>query len=258
MPFVDFAELKSRVSIEQTISILGLNLKLNGNQYRGPCPICQSGGDRALVITPSKGLFYCFAKRVGGDQIALVAHIKNVSLSEAASLLSVNSTVSVSRNSTVPTTVPPTPAVKKPGFDPEAYAARLDPSHASLVSLGISAETLRMFKAGYASSGSNRGRLALPLHDRDGNLIGFCGRSLKEESPMLAFPNGVNPHEFIFNAHRISEGELYLVRDPLDVLKAYEAGVENVVAFLTDISAQQVEMLAALMDSKKCETVALF
>ena len=258
MPFVDFAELKLRVSIEQAIALLGLNLILHGNQYRGACPACQSGGDRALVITPSKGLFYCFAKRCGGDQIALVAHIRACSLSEAANFLGGNSTVPSPRNSTVPVTLPPAPAGRKLGFDPEAYAARLDFAHASLASLGISAETLRTFKAGFASSGSNRGRVALPLHDRDGMLIGYCGRSLKAESPLLVFPNGINPHEFIFNAHRIVEGELYLVRDPLDVLKAYEAGVENVVAFLTEIAPQQVEMLAALMDRKKCETVALF
>jgi DNA primase len=125
-------------------------------------------------------------------------------------------------------------------------------------SLGISAATLRTFNAGFASSGSNRGRLALPLHDRYGILVGYCGRSLKNESPLLVFPNGIDPHDFIFNAHRVIEGELYLVRDPIDVLKAIESGVENVVAFLTEITPQQIEMLAALMDSKKCETVALF
>ena len=60
-------------------------------------------------------------------------------------------------------------------------------------------------------------------------------------------------------AGRVQEGPLCLVRDPLEVLTAYEQGVENVVAFLTDgISAQQLEMLAALMDEKKCESVELY
>jgi hypothetical protein len=35
MPFVDFAELKTRVSIEQAMQMLGLNLVLHGSQYRG-------------------------------------------------------------------------------------------------------------------------------------------------------------------------------------------------------------------------------
>jgi hypothetical protein len=58
MPFVDFAELKTRVAIEQAMQMLGLNLTLHGNQYRGACPVCKAGGDRALIVTPAKGLFY--------------------------------------------------------------------------------------------------------------------------------------------------------------------------------------------------------
>lgn len=52
---------------------------------------------------------------------------------------------------------------------------------------------------------------------------------------------------------------MYLVRDPLQVLTAFEAGVENVVAFLTEgITAQQLEMLASLMDEKQCGTVEIY
>ena len=56
MPFVDFAELKTRVSIEQAMQMLGLKLVPHGSQHRGACPACETGGDRALVVTPAKGL----------------------------------------------------------------------------------------------------------------------------------------------------------------------------------------------------------
>jgi hypothetical protein len=37
------------------------------------------------------------------------------------------------------------------------------------------------------------------------------------------------------------------------------AGIENVVAFLTEgITARQLEMLASLMDKKKCGTVEIY
>ena len=256
MPFVDFAELKTRVSIEQAMQMLGLKLNFHGNQYRGACPVCKAGGDRALVVTPTKGLFYCFAKRTGGDQIALAAHIRGCQLREAADVLGGNCTVP--RDNTVPGTVPPAPAVKKPGFDPEAYAARLDPAHTSLASLGISAETLKAWKAGYSNSGTNRGRLAIALHDRDGNILGFAGRSLNDEQPSLTIPIGISPQEIVFGGDRVESGTLYLVRDVLDVLKAHESGVTNCVCFLTELSALQVEMLAALMATKHCDTVELF
>ena len=262
MPFVDFAELKTRVSIEQAMQMLGLKLTLHGSQYRGACPVCQSGGDRVLIVTPAKGLFYCFAKKSGGDVIALTAHIRGISVKEAADQLNrafgtvQNSTSTVSKSRA---TAPQAPeARKQPAFDPEAYAARLDASHASLAPLGLSAETLKAWKAGYSNSGTNRGRLAIALHDRDGNTIGFAGRSLGNEQPTLIIPNGINPQEIIFGSDRVEAGTLYLVRDVLDVLRAHESGVQNVVCFLTEISCLQIEMLAALMATKHCDTVELF
>ena len=52
---------------------------------------------------------------------------------------------------------------------------------------------------------------------------------------------------------------MHLVRDPLEVLRAHENGVENVVAFLTEsVTAQQLEMFSSLMDEKECETVSIF
>lgn len=262
MPFVDFAELKTRVSIEQAMQMLGLNLTLHGSQYRGACPICQTGGDRALIVTPAKGLFYCFANKTGGDVIALTAHIRGTTVKDAADEL--NRAFGTVQNS--PSTVSKSRATapqaqearKQPAFDPEAYAARLDASHASLAPLAISAETLKAWKAGYSNSGTNRGRLAIALHDRDGNILGFAGRSLGGEQPALTIPNGINPQEIIFGGDRIDQGTLFLVRDMLDVLKAHESGVTNCVCFLTDITAMQVEMLAALMATRHCDTVELF
>jgi DNA primase len=262
MPFVDFAELKTRVSIEQALPVLGLNLLPHGGQYRGPCPVCKSGGDRALVVTPAKGLFYCFAAKIGGDVIALTAHIRGTTVKDAADELSrafgivQNSTGTVSKSrATAPQAQE---ARKQPAFDPEAYAARLDASHASLAPLGISPETLKAWKAGYSNAGTNRGRLAIALHDRDGNILGFAGRSLGDQQPALTIPNGINPQEIIFGAERVEQGTLYLVRDVLDVLKAHESGVTNCICFVTDITALQVEMLAALMATKRCDAVELF
>jgi DNA primase len=262
MPFVDFAELKARVSIEQAAQLLGLNLLPHGSQFRGACPACKTGGDRALVMTPAKGLFYCFAAKLGGDAIALTAHLRGLSVKDAADQLNrafgtvQNSTSTVSKNRA---TAPQAQAARKQSaFDPEAYAARLDASHASLAPLGISAQALTDWKAGYANSGTNRGRLAIALHDRDGNILGFAGRSLGTEQPALTIPNAINPQEIIFGGDRVEQGTLYLVRDVLDVLKAHESGVTNCVCFLTEISALQVEMLAALMATKHCDTVELF
>ena len=82
--FVDFAELKEKVPIEDVLPMLGIAGAGNSAQWRGSCPGCESGGDRALVVTPAKKAFYCFATRKGGDVIALVAHVQGISMKDAA------------------------------------------------------------------------------------------------------------------------------------------------------------------------------
>lgn len=266
MPFIDFAELKKSATIERTTEYLHLKTKPEGSQLRGPCPACGHGGDRAIVITPAKQMFYCFAAKQGGDSIALVAHIRGVPVKDAADELNRalgtvpndtgTRTGTVSKNrATAPQAQD---AKKQPAFDPEAYASRLDAAHASLAPLGLSAETLQDWKAGFASTGTNRGRLAIALHDPAGTILGFAGRALGTEQPVLTVPNGINPQEIIFGAHRVKAGTLYLVRDVLDVLRAYEAGATNCVCFLSEITALQVEMLAALMATNHCDTLELF
>jgi hypothetical protein len=51
-------------------------------------------------------------------------------------------------------------------------------------------------------------------HDRDGTIAGFIGRAIGQETPKLVFPNGFRPKAYIFNATRVTGGDLYLVRDP--------------------------------------------
>ncbi len=256
--FIDFHALKQEIKIEDTMPLLGLKVSQFSDQMRGPCPICKTGGDRALVVTASKGVFYCFAAGEGGDVIALTSHIKGIGMKEAAAFLAESfskgaDTPSVSPAATVPSHSSPKKekAGQKTGLNPLTY---LQPDHPSVQALGFSSETAQRFGAGYAPKGIMRGRLAIPLHDANGMLLAYCGRAIGPESPTLIFPNGFDPAEIIFNAHNLHAGPIVLLSDPLQVLKAVEGGVENAVAFLTDsISPQQLEMLSSLMDQKGCD-----
>jgi hypothetical protein len=79
---------------------------------------------------------------------------------------------------------------------------------------------------------------------------------VRGESPNLIFPNGFRPEEHIFNAHRIGQGEIVLVHDPLDALRALQNGIDNVVSFLTETaSSEQLQMLAVLMDDKGADSL---
>jgi DNA primase len=274
---VNYAEVRALANIEQIACWLGLDKQLQRTetQLKGDCPFCKKRASFKITFAPPKypqGAFNCFSCDAGGDQIELVSRTNGYSrrdekgTNEAAHLIrqqfgTVNSehvnSSHVRKNHA--NTVPTAPQQgKRPAFDVNAYASKLDAGNFALEHLGLSAETLKDWKAGYAGSGVNRGRLAIALRDRDGHCIGFAGRALKDEQPALIIPNGINPHEIIFGGDRVTDGTLYLVRDVLDVLRASESGVTNCVCFLTEISALQVEMLAALMATKHCDIVELF
>lgn len=273
--YVDFRQLKDSITIDQVVQMLALDLKGHGQQLRGRCPIHRGSNDREFVVTPDKGLFYCFGGCGGGDLITLVAKVKDIATKEAAVAIAEHfglgtrtgaGTSTVSRNSSVPTSTAPNGSPQplsgsrsepiERTLQPLTY---LQPSHELVQGLGVAPETAEAFGAGYSPKGIMRGRLAIPIHDRDGRLLAYCGRALKGESPMLTFPNGFDLADVIFNAERVVAGELYLVRDPLQVLVAHESGIDNVVAFLTEnIAAQQLEMLTSLMDERQCDTVELF
>ena len=261
MAYVDFATVKEQVPIEQAIERLGLSLKQRNGQWRGPCPACQSGGERALVVTPAKRAFYCFGGRVGGDVIAFAAHVRECSMKAAAEFLSEGNstnanTSTVSRNSTRSETVPEERSKEDVrNLRPLTY---LQPGHETVLELGLEEDTCLSFGAGYAPKGIMRGRLAIPIHDWNGNLVAYCGHTLGNDSPTLIFPNGFRPEEHIFNANRIGEGELVLMRDPLDVLLATQNGIDNAVCFLTEtVTPHQLQILAAFMDSSGIETLEL-
>lgn len=255
--FVDFAQLKQRVNVEKAITILGLTMKQQGAQYRGACPACREGGDRALAINSEKDGYYCFSQKKGGDVIALVAHVKGVTQRDAAQFLAQqigDSAPADHAPSTVRHSSPaPTPTQGKE-LKPLDYLQYTE----AVEGLGISEATCKAWGAGYAPKGIMRGRLAVPIHDRAGKLLAYVGVAVQpEQSPKLLYPNGFDPSSTIFGCDRVQPGELYLVRDPLQVLAAYEQGVENVVAFLAPITAQMLEQLSSLMDEKKCESVEL-
>jgi len=69
----------------------------------------------------------------------------------------------------------------------------LDFAHPYLRSRGFTDETIEKFGLGFCSKGYHEGRIAIPLHDQLGRLIGYAGRIvddrlIDEEHPRYRFP----------------------------------------------------------------------
>ncbi len=259
MAYVDFAALKERVPIADAVRFLGLKLRQRHDQLRGPCPACNSGGDRALVITPAKQAFYCFGGRTGGDIIALVAHVRGTDMKDAAAFLQAQTGGSSSGP-----TGHSSPEERVKGdtnqgarvLKPLTY---LEPDHVLVRALCLDAETCTAFGAGYAPKGILRGRLAIPIHDwRSDTLVAYCGYAVKGEEPKLIFPKDFDPREHLFGAERTGEGETILMHDPVEVMLAHQNGITGGIAFLTeDVTPAQFQFLAAMMGEREAASLEL-
>jgi hypothetical protein len=182
--YIDFSELKQRVDVTAVADMLGLKLVFNddANQWRGACPRCKDGGDRALAVTPGKG-YYCFADKRGGDCIALAAHILNVSMRDAARRIVELEGGREGAHDSASTE----PATEERDASPLQPLSYLLYEHEAVQALGVEVETAEKLGIGYAKKGIMRGRVAIPIRTGDGVLIGYCGYAPGAE-PQLKFP----------------------------------------------------------------------
>lgn len=241
MSYVDFGLVKSRVDIVQVLDMLGIDLQKSGSQLRGPCPIHGGDNPRSFVVTPSKNAYYCFGEcEKGGDTIELVSRMRGLSHKDAALEIAKHFGLETTKEPTTPRELEP--------------LKHLQTDHKDVLTLGLSEETLKHFGAGYAPKGIHRGKLAVPIFEEDGTLVAYVGIDLKNKS--LAYPKGYEPD--MFNVQNVQEGTLYVTRNPLTVLTAYENGIENCVALLGDITPRTLERLSDIMGNSGCEDVELF
>lgn len=182
---LDFAALKSQVSIEELIPFLDLQMKKTGNAFRGKCPACNSSNDRALVITPSKGAYYCFAEQKGGDCLSLVSHVKNIGVRQAAQEIADHFGLN-EKQGAKSTPVPQEPESSKPTVsqaakesDPTATTS-LKPltylvyEHETVQALGLDPKAAENLGVGFAPKGLMRGRIVFPIYGY-GVLLGYIG-----------------------------------------------------------------------------------
>ena len=167
--FIDFAELKDRVSIEDAVSYLNIEMKERSGQLRSTCPHCD-GGDRTLVVTPAKNAFYCWSSKKGGDCISLVAHVLDIGVKDAAAKLWERYCTS---------TVPSTGTVPEEKGGQETQKLQplsyLESEHDAVVAVGFDTRIAEELGIGYASKGLMRGLVAIPIRDANGILRGYIG-----------------------------------------------------------------------------------
>jgi DNA primase len=235
---IDFEKIKRELSIERVLIEYGLmqNLKQNGSRLYGKCPIHNGDNPRAFNVSLDKNLWNCFTNCGGGTVIDLLMAIENVNSYEAGKLgyemLGINKSENLKRN--------------KKSLELNLI---LEDNHQYLKTRNIDPKTAKHFGIGYCKKGLMAGKIAIPIHDVDGNLMAYCGRAVDNAQPKYFFPRGFQKNRIVYNLNRIgknSNEEVVVVEGFFDVFALYKAGIDSVAIMGCSLSYHQKKQLISL------------
>ena len=277
--FVPFAEVKRAVTLEAVLDRYGLfaGLTEKGQNLVGACPLCRGKSVRQFQVNREKNAWYCFGCKQGGNVLDFVAKKERVGIRAAAVKLdgwfSLGLAAEASAEkppaaprASAPSPAPPVAAESLPTTNPPLTFTlkTLDHHHTSLSELGLHAATIEHFGAGYCTKGLLKGRLAIPIHNGEGELVAYAGLAVEEgETPRYLFPPKFNPALEVFNLERLSalresEGPLYLAPEIGGVLKLFDAGARAALGlFDGTLSSEQEEVIAGALTLYERERLVL-
>ena len=298
MTIVD--DIRARLDIVDVVSGY-IALQKAGRSFKAPCPF-HTERTPSFIVNPERQSWHCFgACSTGGDAFSFVMRHQSIEFSEALRMLAQKAGVELSQagrqNSDRRDKLHAANRLAATWYQerlksPEGKAA-LD----YLKERGVSPEMIDAFQLGYSpdswdalktyltrmgapendaieaglvhrndESGRTwdffRDRLMFPIHDRQGNVIGFGGRQLTEPAPDAP---GYNPkyintsatpifdkRSSLYGIHRahsaIRESNTgIIVEGYMDVIAAHQHGYTNVVASMgTALTENQVSQLKSL------------
>jgi DNA primase len=266
--WVNYKSLRAELSFIEILHHYGVELKERGEQWHGFCPLPTHEGKRqspSFSANVGRGIWQCFGCGAKGNVIEFAARMEGLNpdnpdnFRKAALLLQKTFGGSDGAEREKPDSASkettrerrareelddPSVVVNAP-LDFELQ--RLEYDHSYLRERGFTDETIKTFGLGYCNRGLMKGRLAIPLHDKEGALIGYAGRIVDEEAigkdtPRYLFPGsrerGGIRHEFrksafLYNGFRVGNlSQLVVVESFTGVWWLTQAGITNVVALM--------------------------
>jgi len=261
--WVDFKGVRGRVSMETVLAHYDIRLRRVGaGEFRGKCPLpahSSTTSNDSFSVSLTRNVWSCQsasciaarAGRVGGNVFGFVAEMERCSVREAALRLQ----HSLEENQTSGATSGDDESVPcAPENRPLPFTLRnIDHQHPYIASRGIDESTAQHFGVGYyGGNGFLRGRVVVPIHNEQGELVAYSGRAIGPTKPKYRLPAGFRKSHLLFNLHRaIEKGRrtLILVEGFFDTFKIHQAGYPNVAALMgSQLSGRQATLLGTYFD----------
>jgi DNA primase len=209
--WIDFKALRAKLDFEKVLQHYGVEVKRKGNQHHGFCPLPNHNGKKnspSFSANLERGIFQCFGCGAKGNVLEFAALMQNVDPKDGVALHKVAAELQKRfcpelGNIPKETESPPAkrsekdeqrsgpPAVVNAPLDFELKG--LEPDHPYLSNRGFTPEIIKHFGLGFCSRGMLKDRIAIPLRDHKGNLVGYAGRVIddaliSEDNPRYRFP----------------------------------------------------------------------
>jgi DNA primase len=273
--WIDFKELRSRLSFEAVLQKYGVEVKRKGKQHHGYCPLPGHVGKRnspSFSANLERGIFQCFGCGAKGNILDFATLMEKVDPKDGEALREIALKLQVQYFGVEPAA----PKEKKPEPKSKVNAPALinapldfelkglNIAHPYLAGRGFKHEIVIHFGLGFCSRGMLKDRIAIPLHDTEGKLVGYAGRvtdddAITEDNPRYRFP-GARERDgiffefrktlFLYNGFRfkIPLVDLVVVESFTSVWWLTQNEIPHVVATMgADCSDEQAALISKLV-----------
>lgn len=281
--YIDFRFVKANASFDALLQRYGIETRGAGDERWALCPF-HDETKPSFKVNLAKGGFHCFGCGAKGNVLDFVAKLEGCDLREAAVIVAEASGISLSERTEGadtgrserkgvkgrkwPETAPTAPqaatgarrkaapakvaAEEPPQARPEpnaplSFRLNLDPEHPYL--RGRLSETLiQHFEVGYCDRGLLKGRIAIPIHDDDGELVAYAGRWADADVPDVEkylLPPKFRKSLILFNLSRLARPveHVVVVEGFFSAMRLHGLGVPVVALMGSSIAEAQVALL---------------
>jgi DNA primase len=290
--YVKFDEVKSRVSMRDVLTHYGLmegtteKPSKHGLELRLRCPFHEDKTP-SLSINTETGKFHCFGCHAKGGDIfdfvvtkeGIAARDRTKSRRQAALLIKdwfgvgseaapvPETSAAADTQAPVEDITPPAETAEEPVNPPLKFTFKhLDTQHPYLTQeRGLKEATIDVFGLGHhAGKGIMHNRVVIPIHNEQGDLVAYAGRSPGEPPSgegQYKFPPNFHKSLVLFNLHRAKEHAtegLIVVEGFFTVFEFFQRGRKNVVALMgSSLSKEQERLIVETVGPKGRVLLAL-
>jgi len=261
--WVDFKEIKENVSMEEILDHYGLleGLKRRKDELIGFCPIHDEKhyNKNSFCVSTVKNNWHCFSCGAGGNVLDFVAVMENVDIRQAGLLIQKRFGVVSGEDKKLVKEKRKIKEPKEEKKEPEEVVnppltfelKTLDPEHPYLKERGLKEETIEEFGLGFCKKGLMKGRIVIPIHNENGQLVAYVGRYPGDPPKgelKYKFPTKFKKSLVVFNLNRLKDKakdeRVILVEEFFGVFNLWQAGYKNVVALMgTSMTDDQEKLI---------------